>query len=527
MNSAERRLKFHRFGAGDPLDEPQGTPAAYIRRYLDELGCKIIIEEPVYFDRDYLAEFEAFYCKSARGYANTCRRLHFFADAQLDRPMLERALGGHAQSAEALRSTYLGFAVLRPFEPPLFGRTVLRWYPDEAQTPGRRVTSPSRNYVVHLAGLELEVCGLAWQEQDSAVGACATISLWSTLHSSAFDDHHAIPTTAAITRAGHRTASLGRRVFPSFGLTTEQMLEAIKAQSLSPIVVEGDLELDETPYRSPGFSLERFSTNIAAFIRSGYPVVLWGMLMAQESPRAESGMHAVCVTGFREPPPQELVPGVSAYGSDIQIVYVHNDNLGPAVRCRLHAEPGTDQVFLRPEAPTLARSPSAYEDVTASYEDFQPMSMVVAVHNELNLTPDTLHSTGLRLAEYFRYALEQHPDIEAHSLCLRVRTRYSRIQAYLGRELSDEFEDPSILAKVRLALTEGEHPLSLYLGVVQISTPVGPALTVLYDTTDNERFLRPLAHISTRLVFTQHIREVEDWLGHSLGPGIYTHGDDA
>ena len=63
----------------------------YLRRYLADLGATTVITEPYYFDRDYLAEFAAFYCISATGYQNVCQRLHFFSDA-FDRSVLVLAL---------------------------------------------------------------------------------------------------------------------------------------------------------------------------------------------------------------------------------------------------------------------------------------------------------------------------------------------------------------------------------------------------------------------------------------------------
>ena len=64
------------------------------------------------------------------------------------------------------------------------GRTVLKWFPDKSAETTPRVLSSSRKYFVHIAGVELHVEGLAWQQQDTGVAACATISLWSMLHSS-------------------------------------------------------------------------------------------------------------------------------------------------------------------------------------------------------------------------------------------------------------------------------------------------------------------------------------------------------
>src|SRR3954470_14135510 len=168
---------------GDPLSELRGSPQGqYLRWYLADLGAKSVMVEPAYFDRDYLSEFAAFYCTSTAGYPNVCRRVHYFS-LNVDRAGLERAVAGDKAARQRLEEGYLGFIVLRPIPKTPLGRTVLRAYPD--QTPELpRVVEPFRWYTCNVAGLELRVHGLAWQQQDAAVGACATVALWSMLHSS-------------------------------------------------------------------------------------------------------------------------------------------------------------------------------------------------------------------------------------------------------------------------------------------------------------------------------------------------------
>ncbi len=166
-------LALHAFDAdGDPLaklrDLSQGQ---YLRWYLADLDAKTVLVEPAYFDRDYLSEFAAFYCTSAAGYENVCTRAHYFADV-VDRVALERAVDGDDAERERLQKAYLGFVVIRPIPATPIGRTVLRAYVD--RTPSLpRVVEPFRRYKANVAGLEFEVDGIAWQQQDAAVGACA------------------------------------------------------------------------------------------------------------------------------------------------------------------------------------------------------------------------------------------------------------------------------------------------------------------------------------------------------------------
>jgi hypothetical protein len=288
---------------GDPLaaldHRRDSDQVRYLRCYLHDLGAQTVVIEPNYFDRDYLSEFSAFYATTSAGYPNVCRRAHYF-DHVISRQSFEAAVGGDGAMLEMLQSAYLGHVVLRPIPGAPVGRTVLRSYPDDkgiaAGTP--RVMECARNYEVHVAGVTLRINGLAWQQQDSAVGACATVALWSMLHSSAFDDHHAIPTTAKITSTAHGAVPLGARVFPAdSGLKTEQILEVIKGHDLAPVMVRGDLERDQ-------FSRQRFCPLVASYLRSGYPVLVSGW---PENDDAEQ--HTICLVGFRSPKPARVADG--------------------------------------------------------------------------------------------------------------------------------------------------------------------------------------------------------------------------
>jgi hypothetical protein len=162
MPHSPQPLRFH--AAEHPRDPlvslGNAKQALYARSYLFDLDCRVIVEEPYYFDHDYLAEFGAFYGTSARGYTNVCRRLTLFdvkvTDVPTFRRHFEAALSGDQSAAAILQAAFLGFVVLRPIPAAPFGRTVLRSYPPK---PGvlDRVMEPCRDYTIHLAGMPLVV----------------------------------------------------------------------------------------------------------------------------------------------------------------------------------------------------------------------------------------------------------------------------------------------------------------------------------------------------------------------------------
>jgi hypothetical protein len=501
-NHPPQPLRFSNFGSDDPLSALlPSTQVRYLQRYFAELNAAVVVEEPNYFDRDYLAEFSAFYSVSAAGYLNICRRIHFFSDSRANRTLFEEAASGNEEAAEVLNSSYLGFIVIRPIPAAPLGRTVVRWYEDrQPSTP--RITQPSREYHVNIAGFQLTIRGLAWQEQDTGVGACATIALWTMLHSSAFDDHHAIPTTADITRAAHKSASMGARMFPSGGLRHDQICEAIKEQNLAPVIFEGDIK--NKSGATVGFSRERFASTCAALIRSGYPVLLSGVFLGDD-PMLNG--HAMCAVGFRSCSPGAVKAGeVELQESAIGYLYIHDDNIGPSVRfgiteIKVNGLLRGDKItVISPNAPPAADPANALPDSTENYPEFRPTSLTVAVHNDLRISPDKLHQSGMLIAKFLSSVIVVlAKEAKTNAFGVTVSTRFTKLADYVNRELKETIgPNPSLLGRVRLQLWETVPPMSLHLGLVRLGLGDGdgtPLLDILYDTTDTDRNHPVFAHI--------------------------------
>lgn len=481
----------------NPLrDLPQIKQVQYLDVYLSELNASVVIEESNYFDRDYLDEFSAFYSLSSRGYPNICRRLHFFSSDEVNRDLLLEASSENINASEILKKTYLGFAVIRPIPSAPLGRTVLKWFPDNVpEMP--RITSPSRTYKCHLAGVTLEVMGLAWQQQDQGVGACATVGLWVALHSSAFDDHHAVPTTAEITKAAHDGAALGTRMFPSHGLNMYQVMEAIKAQQLAPIWIAGDIQsVSSNGQLVVGFSKERFASTCASFLRSGYPVLIWGQHLDANTVQK----HIVCAVGFRESPPTELESGsIGLQDSETLFLYVHDDNLGPSVRFKIIDNELDEKVKTIPV--TIQTDPpntEIEESPTANYPAIRPEALCIAVHECLRISPDKLHIIGKEISLQLCNALNIILEANGYEkISVSSSSRFIKLADYIGFELGRTLANQNeVLGKTRMSLTEKVPPMSLHIGVVRFalsnSTPI---MDLLYDTTDTDINCPVFAHV--------------------------------
>ena len=544
-----KSLVFGAFGAGDPISVLDGQfprrQSRYLLSYLGKLGAKTFILEPNYFDLDYLDEFSSFYSSSSRGYPNICRRVHFFADARVGRALFMRALAGKNSASATDRTTpagadvpepnadgaasaaltilqesYLGFSVLKPIRHP-FGRTVLAWYPD--QTPEQaRVTTPARNYECHLAGLKLTVKGLAWQQQDSAVASCATVGVWSILHSSAIDHRHAIPTTAQITLAANAAVKIGKNAFPSTGLQVEELLEAIKHQNLNPIKIDGDLQPKHNGRRF--FSREKFASACSAFIRSGYPVLLLGDYDLNQP----SG-HAVCAVGFRDAiqPPQTSKP-LSLMDENIPYIYLHDDNYGPNIRFNITLVPlladGSDANIcqLVSAAPSSVKSTSTL----AQPIEFTPRMLVVATHQELRLSSPAFYLESERQAQDLLQILKPYLErTEPSTVQLSYGCRFMLLKSYLSEEVALQIPDSTRRASVRLSLQEQVVPMSLHIGILRVSllgTSVrgsSPLLDIIYDTTEASPST-PFCCVAYHEAVNQIFVTEPDWAKSQLGTKI-------
>jgi hypothetical protein len=466
----------------DPLAKLRASPQGqYLRWYLADLGAKTVLVERAYFDRDYLSEFAAFYCTSAAGYPNVCSRVHYFSES-ITRETLARAVESKGPERTLLTESYLGFMVIRPIPQTPIGRSVFRWYPDATpQLP--RVVEPSREYICNVAGLELRVTGLAWQQQDVGVGACATVALWTMLHSSAFDDRHVVPTTADVTRTAHGPGLSFLRAFPSEGLVFEQLVATLRDSGFAPLIVPGDL-----PSSLGSFTREHFSASLAAFIRSGYPVLL-PLTLVDPATGADFGRHAVCAVGFRQASSGAPAPGALEFeDAATEYIYVHDDNLGPAARFQIETDT-SGAVVLRAKPPP-ARHNLKLPDPTIGFPLLRPTALLAAAHDEVRISPDVLHVRAIRLGTMLT-------STTGGKLGLTASARITRLARYVRGELEAVLSsNPTVLGKTRLALWESVPPMSLHLGVVRLGSGPKPLVDVLFDMTDSEPNMRAFCHVA-------------------------------
>ena len=472
------------------LTEPRGQVGIewpplqmkYMGVYLDSLGCRTIIHERHYIDRHYIDDFSLFYARSLRDYPNFCQRLHFFSsqfDGEQWSESVQRANEGDRKEVERkLATQYLGFMVIKPLPGTPIGRTVLKTLSDDAADGGRRQFGTIRTYTVSLAGLSLSVEGLAFQQQDQGVSACATTALWSALQRTAPLERLSSPTPAAITEAASRYMLPDGRALPSESLNIHQLCEAVRASGLAPVVLRSISPPEDRGY-------------LATYLQSGLPVLL-GII-----PLEEGEGHAVCGVGLRLGAVQPATDTNIRYrdgATAVEAIYVHDDRLGPYASACLKSTTVRSSVVTSLELQWPDGRPA---------EESRLLAMVIPVPLKLRLSAVRLRGLAHGIAQAVAASI---PALDG----LEVRTRFSKGTTY--RASAYDFD----LSLEGLREFTHETVLSRYIGVIALVTDSGPVADVILDATEtdpNPAVLAVVRREGASIVYGEPLRMLAAVLG--------------
>jgi len=295
----------------------------------------MVVEED-YVDRDYLDDYASYYVKCFQPYDRFCRRIHLFKN--FDKERFRRYLEGVISADQVLKNPkedYIGFVVARPLPSAVIGRTVLRppitAITEEEEQKGKPSIRCVRNYEANLKGMELSIKGLAFQEQDNVLAACATSALWSALQLSTKRYSYRAPNISEITLNATMYQSTSRPI-PSGGLTVGQMCQAISAVGLVAEALEiYSRELDEKAKKYKWIYKLPFLAASYGYLRAGLPVVLAGKVEGLD-------YHAITLVGYDITDEEPNVNEMSIFdskadahlrGSRITSFYAHDDQVAP------------------------------------------------------------------------------------------------------------------------------------------------------------------------------------------------------
>jgi hypothetical protein len=436
------------------LDNWPPPQITYLGLYLGTLGCKCVVRESHYIDRDYILDHAVFYSRSLRNYPNYCKRLHFFSQALTEgqwRRFYLNAKGPNPQkTTQKLQKTYLGFVVVKPLPGSPIGRTVLKTYAETSTAGNRRFFGGVRKYMANTGGFSLAVEGLAFQQQDRGVSACATTALWSSLHKVAHEERLSVPTPSQITESATRYSLPEGRSLPSEGLDIQQISEAIRGTGLQPLVIRA-------------VSPEQDRAQIVAYVKSGFPPVL--AIRSQKT----GGGHAVCVVGIKmgdvysHAPPAEH-PHHWLASNALQGLYVHDDRLGP------YASAGVTGWTLKDNQIVTAVQ-IEWPDKTYS-ELSLVMAFIVPVPDKIRMPIARVLASGAVVAELAGIYFKEFKRRVVLDTFYKTGVAYRKDAFNFG------------LTDVGLYSLCCETTLPRFLAVIEISAREGPLFDVLIDSTE-------------------------------------------
>jgi hypothetical protein len=435
----------------------------YLQRLLaeapDDSVCRSLVIERHYVDRDHMEDHSVFYSRNLGRYANYCRRVHFFCSAVKE--VRERfdhisRLAGTARfeisSREFSDAQYLGFAVIRPLAGSCVGRTVLR----SRLLHTTCAHEIKRKYSCHVSGVELTLEGLAFQQQDVGVAACATTAIWSALQKARDSEDFGAATPAQITMLAARNSLPFGRAMPNEGLSLDQMCQAIQAVGQSPSLMRVE---NATVGRGILHSCSR----------SG----LAGILILDDPKGGPS--HAVCLAGIEvDGVPGRLGSFVRDDAQEIAAAYVHDDRYGPFVHCKVLGA-GEDSAALQLTIPAQPGYPERRQTWDLSH-------VLVPQHPKIRISISQLRAFAIEAvidAQRISGVDLSKLTSAASGVGIRFESWLTRSHVYV-QELLQKRTRTGELCGRKLAETV---PLARYLGVIRLNPDYADEIDLLIDTT--------------------------------------------
>ena len=309
----------------------------YFQKYFesDGLNVKFYLIEDKYISKNYLTDFSYYYSTCFSDYKNKCTRIHLFTfsidnkDSFIEE--LEKGIIRENKTSKTFwEKNYLGFIVVNPIPNTFIGFTLLRTYNHNHLNNNREFWG-TKNYQVHLFGKVIELNTLAFHEQDTNVGACATISIWTVFQVASEDYHVNQKSPFEITKDAGLINFNGQRMIPNNGLVPSAMCTAITKNNLETEVVDF-WELNE-----------KNKTNFNKYIKKwiyAYSTLKLPLILIMDVPYAcgidEDNFvgHAISVCGYSMGENHIRInrKNIIHKSDRIEKIFAHDDQFGPFVK---------------------------------------------------------------------------------------------------------------------------------------------------------------------------------------------------
>ncbi|MEA2603421.1 MAG: hypothetical protein QOF89_4413 [Acidobacteriota bacterium] len=350
------------------------------------------------------------------------------------------------------RAHYLGFCVIKSLPGCPVGKTILRCYGEQTEKGAVRRFDGTRLYSAHLAGVELSVQGLPFQQQDLGVSACATTALWSALHQFSEFESFGSATPSQITMlASQHSLPYGRAMPQEEGLSVDQMCQAVQALKVAPTLLRAD-------------DFETARGYIFSAVASGNAPVL---ILERTDSREK---HAVTVAGMKlekDARRRTLERGISDLAADVCGLYLHDDRIGPYVSASVHRR---------------GKRLRLHMTLSDRSEDWDVLQILIPTHAKIRLSFAALRRIAMDMVFTLHAYRETQHSAKLSRGAILFDTWISRSHAYIEKLFTSRGVLPE---KVRRLCEEVSLPR--YLGIVRLSSNYLDPIEILVDTTSTER----------------------------------------
>ncbi len=283
---------------------------------------------------------------------------------------------------------YLGFIMIKPIPDSLIGYTLLKTYGASDQ----RNFWGTKTYTIHFLGNTIKIDALAFQQQDSILGACATMAIWSMFHKVCETPYINLKTSGQITKETGIIAPNGNRLIPNKGLDIPQIATSITKNGLQTEVRWNDNVNPNTHNIEDTIDFNGYIKKMVnAHYRVGIPIIL-GFAPYKNSMQQ---LHAVTICGhnldqvpsLKSTKPQE---GIAWEANSITKLYVHDDQWGPYARFYFAGNdeidtPWSFHLKSKSRGITVALIVPVYPKIRISYDDIEPVILALNEIVEIGL----------------------------------------------------------------------------------------------------------------------------------------------
>jgi hypothetical protein len=494
----------------------------YLVQYLDAIKIKTIVLEIGYYDRQFIEDYSKYYCRSFKHYSKKCLRLHFFSE-QFDEPIFNRYLCEYnikeKKEHENIYNSYRGFSVIKPIPLTIFGRTCLSTYSenpldatDSKFGKGTRNYTTTREYNVHLFGIEYNFKSVAFQEQDNQVFVCATTALWVAFQCTSKLFDHTIPTPYDITLLAieRKTPNIYE------GLTDKQMVNVISEVGLHPLLL------------TPG-TISYAKAVLYAYLKCKIPVILGVSIYDTEEHDEDIDQyfdncpaHAITTLGYdmidkdcptfvcpKDKDEEDVHSPLHFKSSCIEQVYVHDDGIGAFARLLFddEIEDTEDRVIKKVDFKNLPlvefnEKYKGKKDTTR----FRLSKIIIPLYHKIRIRFEKIFD----LVKFFNsYALQFNKDLQLDKEINYIWDVYLTTTCEFKAKLRRKDIYPQLNDDIRLQILTTNLPKYIWVADAYYNNELN--FSLYFDATDMENsdfFLFPLhSNIFSYAAIKENINE--------------------